>query len=150
MIFFNTADENWQKVYNDDELRGVLCTGWGKWLEELGRKLRIGDGSNKTFHSIMATWEDDEIDGSKVASKMKSRDSSEEDSGNETDGGYNTDRCGQTGGGTWRELKIKQQGGRTGRKLLDEMSDDGVGKDDGIERERERGNAQKEQKEQNN
>ncbi len=39
MTFFNTADENWQKVYNDDELRGVLCTGWGKWLEEHGRKL---------------------------------------------------------------------------------------------------------------
>jgi hypothetical protein len=35
-------------------------------------------------------------------------------------------------------LKIKQQGGQTGRKLLDEMSDDGVGKDDGIDRERER------------
>ena len=34
-------------------------------------------------------------------------------------------------------MKIKQQGGRTGRKLLDEMSDDGVGKDDGIDRERE-------------
>ena len=34
-------------------------------------------------------------------------------------------------------IKIKQQGGRTGRKLLDAMSDDGVGKDDGIDRERE-------------
>ena len=34
-------------------------------------------------------------------------------------------------------MKIKQQGSRTGRKLLDEMSDDGVGKDDGIDRERE-------------
>jgi hypothetical protein len=39
--------------------------------------------------------------------------------------------------GTWRELKIKQQGGQTGRKLLDEMSDCGVGEDDGIDRERE-------------
>ncbi len=35
-------------------------------------------------------------------------------------------------------MKIKQQDGRTGRKLLDEMSDDGVGKDDGIDREREK------------
>jgi hypothetical protein len=95
MTFFNTADENWQKVYNDDVLRGVLCTGWGKWLEEHGQKLRIRDGSNKTFHSIMATWEDDEIDDSKVASKRKSGDSSsEEDSGNETDNGYDTDRRG--------------------------------------------------------
>jgi hypothetical protein len=86
----------------------------------------------------MATWEDAEIDDRKVASKRKSGDSSEEDSGNKTDGGYDTDRCGQRGRGTWRELKIKQQGWRTGRKLLDEMSDDGVGKDDGIDREREK------------
>ena len=137
MTFFNTANENWQKVYNDDELRGELCTGWEKWLEEYGQKLQIGDGSNKTFHSIMATWEDEEIDDSKVASKRKSEDSSEEDSGNETDGGYDSDRGGLRRRGTWKELKIKQQGGRTGRKLLDEMSDDGVGKDDGIDRERE-------------
>ena len=112
----------------------MLCTGWEKWLEEYGQKLQIGDGSNKTFHSIMATWEDDEIDDSKVASKRKSGDSSEEDSGNEMDGGYDTDRCGQRGRGTWRELKIKQQDGRIGSKLLDEMSDDGVGNDDGIKK----------------
>ncbi len=35
----------------------------------------------------MATWEDDEIDDSKVVSKRKSGDSSEEDSGNTMDGG---------------------------------------------------------------
>ena len=102
MNFFYTADENWQKVYDDDELRGVLCTGWEKWLEEHGQKLGIGDGSNKTFHSIMATWEDDEIDDSKVASKRKSGDSSEEDSGNETDGGYDSDRGGLRRRGTWK------------------------------------------------
>jgi hypothetical protein len=62
MTFFNTVDKNWQKVYNDEELRGVLCTGWGKWLEEYGQKLQIGDGSNKIFHSIMVTWEGNEID----------------------------------------------------------------------------------------
>ena len=53
MTFFNTADKNWKKVYNDEKLRGVLYEGWEKWLEESRRKLRIGDGSNKTFHSIM-------------------------------------------------------------------------------------------------
>ena len=55
----------------------MLCTGWEKWSEEHGRKLQIGDGFNKTFHSIMATWEDDEIDDSKVASKRKSGDSND-------------------------------------------------------------------------
>ena len=82
------------KRYNDDELRGVLCTGWEKWLEEHGQKLRIRDGSNKILHSIIATWEDDDINDSKVASKRKSGDSSEEDRGNKTDGGEDTDRCG--------------------------------------------------------
>ena len=85
----------------------------------------------------MATWEDDEADDSNMASKRKRRDSSEEDSGNETDGGYGTDRCGRRGRGIWRDLKIKQQGGRTGRKLLDEMSNDGVREDNDIDRERE-------------
>jgi hypothetical protein len=71
----------------------VLCTGWEKWLEEYGQKLQIGDGSNKTFHLIMAPWEDNEIDKIKLVSKRKSGDSSasEEDSGNETDGGYDTE-----------------------------------------------------------
>jgi hypothetical protein len=85
----------------------------------------------------MAAWEDDEIDDSKGASKRKSGDSSEEDSGNKTDGGYNTDRCGAMGRGSWRDLKIKQQGRQSGHKLLDEMSNDGVREDNGIDRERE-------------
>jgi hypothetical protein len=137
ITFFNTADKNWKKLYNDEKLRGVLFKGWEKWLEECGRKLRIGDGSNKTLHSIMATWEDDEIDDSKVASKRRSGDSSEEDSGKETDRGYDSDKAKDYGCGSWRDLKIKLQGEQTCRNLLDEMSDDRVGEDDCIGSERE-------------
>ncbi len=70
-----------------------------------------------------------------MASKRKSGDSSEEDSGNEADGGYDTELIDVVKGGcgTWRELNIKQQGGQTGYKLLYEMSDDGVGEDAGID-----------------
>ena len=136
MTFFNTADKNWKKIYNDEKLRGVLYKGWETWLEECGRKLRIGDGTNETFHSLMATWEDDEIDDSKVASKRRSRDSSEEDSGNETDCGYDSDKAKDCGCGSWRDLKIKLQGKRTGRNLLDEMSNDRVGEDNCIDSER--------------
>jgi len=137
MTFFNTADKNWKKVYNDEMLRGVLYEGWEKWLEESGRKLRIGDGSNKTFHSIMATWENDEIDDSKVASKRRSGDSCEEDIGNETDRGYDSDKAKDYGCGSWRDLNIKLQGEQTGCNLLDEMSDDRVGEDNCIDSERE-------------
>ena len=43
------------RVYDDDKLREVLYAGWEKWLEEFRKKLRIGDGTNKTFHSLVAT-----------------------------------------------------------------------------------------------
>ena len=43
------------RVYDDDKLREVLYAGWEKWLEEFRKKLQIGDGTNKTFHSLVAT-----------------------------------------------------------------------------------------------
>ena len=70
----------------------------------------------------MVTWEDDEIDDSKVASKRRSGNSSEEDSGKETDRGYDSDKAKDYGCGSWRDLKIKLQGEQTCRNLLDEMS----------------------------
>jgi hypothetical protein len=39
MTFFNTADKVWQKVYNDEELRGVLCTGWEKMVGRVRTKV---------------------------------------------------------------------------------------------------------------
>ena len=76
------------RVYDDDKLREVLYAGWGKWLEECGKKLRIGDGTNKTFHSIMATWDNDyDMDDGKIrASEKKSGASSEEESSTPDDG----------------------------------------------------------------
>jgi hypothetical protein len=102
------------------------------------RKLQIGDGSYNTFHSIIATWEDNEIDDSKVVSNRKSGDSSEEDRGNKTDRGYDSDKAKDYGCGSWRDLKIKLQGEQSGRNLLDEMSDDRVGEDNCNDSERER------------
>ena len=72
MTFYMTAEKNWMMVYDDDNLRELLYAGREKWLEENGKKLRIGDGSNKTFHSIMAAWDNDETYDRKVAPKRKS------------------------------------------------------------------------------
>ena len=68
--------------------------------------------------------------------------SSEEESGNPDDG-YNTDRCGQRGCSNWKDLKSKQPGGQTGRRLLEEMSNDEVRENREFNRERE--NVQEEQ-----
>jgi hypothetical protein len=43
--------------------------------------LIIGDGSNKTFHLVMATWDNDEADDSKAAARGKSDDSSGNEDG---------------------------------------------------------------------
>ena len=51
--------------------------------------------------------------------------------------GYDSDKANDYGCGSWRDLKIKLQGERTGRNLLDEMSDDRVGEDNCIDSERE-------------
>jgi hypothetical protein len=74
---------------------------------------------------------------SKVASKRRSGDSCEEDSGNKMDLGYDSDKAKDFGCGSWRDLKIKLQGEQSGCNLLDEMSDDRVGEDDCIDSERE-------------
>ncbi len=90
-------------------LREVLYTGWEKWLEEYGTKFIIGDGSNKTLHSVMATGDNAETDDRKVASNRQSgcSSSSEEESGN-LDDGYDTERCGRRGCGNWKDMNSKQ------------------------------------------
>ncbi len=86
----------------------------------------------------MATWDNNETDDMKVASKSKTGNFSEEES-TDRDGGYDSDRCGPSGHRNWKDLKSKQAGGRTGRILLeDNLSYDEVGEDDKIDKERER------------
>jgi HEPN domain-containing protein len=112
--FYYTVEKNWREVYNSKVQFSVLINGWENWEPK--------DKSKKD--ALRTYWKKDE---------------EEDKSGNEMDSGYYTDsdRSYRRGCGTWRDLKIKQQGGRTGRKLLDEMSDDGVGEDNGSDRERE-------------
>ena len=40
-----TAEMNWRKVYEDEKMIQVLYQGWDGWY---GKKLKSGDGSNKT------------------------------------------------------------------------------------------------------
>ena len=86
----------------------------------------------------MATWDNNETDDRKVASTRKTGNSSEEESAN-MDGGYASDNCGASGHRNWKELKIKQAGGLTGRRFLEEdFRNDEVGEDDKIDNVRKR------------
>ena len=78
-----------------------------------------------------------------MASNSKTGNSSEEESV-DTDGGYDTDRCGSSGHMNWKDLKSKQAGRQTGRILLDDnMSNDEVGEEEKFDREREKKRARR-------
>ncbi len=75
----------------------VLYQGWDLWLEVYRKNLKIGDGTNKTYFLVMATWNNNETDDGELVLKRRTGNSSEDES-IDTDGGYNSDNC----GASWR------------------------------------------------
>ena len=127
MTFFKRRRKNGSGFMNDDrKVMRVLYRGWDQWLKEYGKKLIIGDGSNKSFHLVMATWENDKADGRKVAARGKSIDSSRNEDGN-SDISNNSNR-GVRECGTWKDIKSGLYGGQPGNNS-DKESHDGIEED---------------------
>ena len=87
----------------------VLYQWWDLWLEVYGKNSKTRDGMNKTYFSVMATWNNNEIDDGELVSKRRTGNSSEDES-IDSDGGYNSDNCGASGRRNWKDLKSKQAG----------------------------------------
>jgi hypothetical protein len=116
----------------------VLYQGWDGWLEVYGKNLKIGDGTNKTYFSVMSTWNNNEIDDGEVVSRRQTGNSSE-DKSIDTGGGYNSDNCGASGCRNWKDLKSKQAGEETTQRFMaDFLSDDEFGADNNFDKEIER------------
>ncbi len=119
MRFFLSAEEKWEDIYNDQESMSVVYNKWEKWITTKGKGMKIGDGTQKTFHMVMGTWNDNPA----VTTTNESND--EEEVGAES--GYHSDR-GQTqtsigwAKGALREVKVTEE---IGKKDLDSESDDG-------------------------
>jgi hypothetical protein len=64
----------------------VVYNGWERWITTLGSDIKIGDGSKKTFQTVMGTWPED----SSQTLKMGEQQDDEETWGLE--GGYSSDR----------------------------------------------------------
>jgi hypothetical protein len=64
----------------------VLYTGWERWITNMGADIKIGDGSKKTFQTVMGSWHED----SSQILKMGEKQDDEETWGLE--GGYSSDR----------------------------------------------------------
>ncbi len=64
----------------------MVYNGWERWITTLGSDIKIGDGSKKTFQTVMGTWPED----SSQTLKMGEQQDDEETWGLE--GGYSSDR----------------------------------------------------------
>jgi hypothetical protein len=64
----------------------VLYNGWERWITTMGADIKIGDGSKKTFQTVMGSWHEDVLQPLKMGEKQDD----EETWGLE--GGYSSDR----------------------------------------------------------
>jgi hypothetical protein len=48
-----SAEEKWKEIYNDQESMSVVYNKWEKWIMTKGKGMKIGDGTWKTFHTVM-------------------------------------------------------------------------------------------------
>ena len=37
----------------------IMYNGWERWITTTGMKIQVGDGTTRTFHTVMATWYDE-------------------------------------------------------------------------------------------
>ncbi len=96
---------------------------------------------NKTYFLVMSTWNDNEIDDGEMVSKGGTGNLSGDESV-DSDGGYNSDNCGESGCRNWRDLKSKQAGEEIAERNIrsfqvDLLSNDEVGEEDRFDKERE-------------
>ena len=113
--YFARAEAKWREIYNDEEQMKVIYNKWEVWIDTKGKEIKIGDGSKKTFKSVMGMWY-----LPMVATEHKSE--GEE----EGDGGYGSDRGrGRVSlgwqKGALREMRVIEE---IGDKESDSSSDD--------------------------
>jgi hypothetical protein len=142
MTYFKTAEKNWRRVYEDETLIQILYQGWDLWLEVYKKDLKFGDGTNKTYFSVMATWNNNEIDDGEMVSKRGTENLSG-DKSVDSEGGYNSYNCGESGRRNWRDLKSKQAGEEIAERNIrsfqaDLLSNDEVGEESRFDKGRER------------
>ena len=86
MKYFYQAKKKWKEVYDNKKDMRVLYNGWERWITTMGADMKIGDGSKKTFQTVMGSWRED----ISQTSNMGGNQDDEETWGLE--GGYSLDR----------------------------------------------------------
>ncbi len=48
----------------------VLYNGWERWMTTMGADIKIGDGSKKTFQTVMGSWHENNSHTLKMGEKQ--------------------------------------------------------------------------------
>ncbi len=68
--FFSLSVKKWRQVYDSKKDMRVLYNGWEKWITTMASDIKIGDGSKKTFKTVMGTWHEDSSQTLKMGEKQ--------------------------------------------------------------------------------
>ncbi len=88
MNFFFRAEAKWKEIYNSEEEMKLMYNGWERWITTTGKKIKVGDGTTRTFHAVMATSYNE-------TPKNKKSEESEDDE-NFGEDGYSSERARMT------------------------------------------------------
>jgi hypothetical protein len=80
-------------VYKDEKLMKILYSGWDGWLEKKGMEMMVEEDSEKTLHSVMAMWTDEDDAKNKGVGKRNDNESENCPSASEVEEekGYSSD-----------------------------------------------------------
>jgi hypothetical protein len=59
MKYFHRVETKWGQINYSKKDMTVLYNGWERWITTMGPDIKIGDGSKKTFKTVMGTWRED-------------------------------------------------------------------------------------------
>ncbi len=64
------SGKKWKQVYDNKKDMRVLYNGWERWITTTVADINIGDGSKKTFQTVMGSWHEDFSQTSKMGEKQ--------------------------------------------------------------------------------
>ncbi len=67
---FSWSGKKWRQVYDIKKDMRVLYNGWERWITSMRSDKKIGDGSKKSFKTVMGTWQEDSSQTSKMGEKQ--------------------------------------------------------------------------------
>jgi hypothetical protein len=70
MKYFHRAETKWRQDYDSKKDMRVLYNEWERWITMAGSEIKIGDGSKKTFQTVMGTWQEDSSQTLKMGEKQ--------------------------------------------------------------------------------